>query len=363
MYVAGSKHKSESPILSAITQYTIDNSQEVNLCFVLPSEESIKKNKKRLESNLVYKYLKESRFFQYSQFILDQNLEEYLSQLDNSSTAALVCSPDYKHLNHSQKCLDKGINTLIMKPAVCDLTEFKELTENHKRSTGKCFVEHHKRFDPQIKSLKKLVSNSENLKVQDIVIEYGQPYVVANEIFERWDTVSDPFTYIGCHYVDLIAHLFDAKVDSVDVFSSKLNELITFDRNADCVQVVIKWSSYKYGDFISYLSCNWIEPTGSDAVSRQSMNILTNKWRIELDQKCRGIKLTKNLVSQINPHYIFESSDKDSFEAAGYAIESIKGFIEYSLLGKTSFESVACTLDQNYATIKAIAYVRDSFSK
>ena len=363
MYVAGSKHKSESPILSAITQFTIDNLQEVNLCFVLPSEESIKKNKKKLESNHVFKYLKESRFFKNSRFIIDQDLEGYLSKINNSSSAALVCSPDYKHLNHSQQCLDHDINTLIMKPAVCDLHEFRELMESQKRSSGKCFVEHHKRFDPQIKYLRKLISNSKNLKVQDIVVEYGQPYVVANEIFKRWDRVSDPFTYIGCHYVDLIAHLFDAQIESVEVFSSNLDEFISFNRNADCVRALIKWSSDKYGDFISYLSCNWIEPKGSDAVSRQTMNILTNKWRIELDQKCRGIKLSENFVSQINPHYIFESSSQDGFEAAGYAIESIKGFIEYSLLGKSGFESVACSLEQNYATIKALEYIRDSFAR
>ncbi len=363
MYVAGSKHKSESPVLSAVTQFTIDNQEAIILCFVLPSEESISRNKQKLEENLVYKYLKESRFLIQTQFILDQDLEDYLSKQSNSSTAALVCSPDYKHLNHSHKCLDRGINTLIMKPAVCNLDEFKKLKEHLKKSDGKCFIEHHKRFDPQIKTLKKLINNTEDLKVQDIVVEYGQPYIVANEIFKRWNSVSDPFTYIGCHYIDLITYLFKAKISSINIFSSKVSELIKFKRNADCVQVVIKWSSYKCGDFISYVSCNWIEPTGSDAVSRQTMNILTNKWRIELDQKCRGIKFTKDIGKQINPHYIHESLNEDNFEATGYAIESIKGFIEYSLYGKSSFESFACSLEQNHATIEAIEYVRNSFIK
>ena len=61
MYVAGSKYKSESPVLSAITQFTIDNQKNIKLFFVLASKDSIERSKEKLKANKVYSYLKKSK--------------------------------------------------------------------------------------------------------------------------------------------------------------------------------------------------------------------------------------------------------------------------------------------------------------
>ena len=171
--------------------------------------------------------------------------------------------------------------------------------------------------------------DSEKLKIHEIVIEYGQPTSVVNKVFSTWDNISDPFTYIGCHYVDLISFLFNASPKKVEFSFNKEESLIKAPTKADVVHGKIFWISDDFGEFCSNIFANWIEPSGSDAVSRQQLSILTNKWRFEGDQKRRGLKLTDEAVKQINPHYINEifSHETNQYYASGYAIDSILGFL------------------------------------
>ena len=137
---------------------------------------------------------------------------------------------------------------------------------------------------------------------------------------------------------------------------NKEKSLIKAPTKADAVHGKIFWESDDFGNFYSNIFANWLEPSGSDAVSRQQLSILTNKWRFEGDQKKRGLKFTDKEVKQINPHYINEifSYESNQYYASGYAIDSILGFLINCESQSELFEMNSCTIQDSRQTMEVL---------
>jgi len=327
MYVAGSSHKSEGPVLAAIAMLRLRYNLPFELTIILPSQSSIDRALVTLSSNHAHKALTSENVKLSFQTSCD---DVWNSACQSQIRICVVCSPDYHHYAHAKWALQKSADVLVVKPAFQDANEHKQIIELESQSRGRCFVEYHKRWDPQFIYLRNKIIAAESLDVEELIVQYGQPTFVPMGIFARWSSCSNPFSYIGVHYVDLIAYLFDAKILDVDFRWHKRSTTVTRDTLADHVTSIIKWEHPRGDTFDSYIHCNWLERTGSSAISRQNMDILTNHWRFEGDQKARGLSFTETCLNDINPHYILEEIELGGYRASGYAIDSILGFLCYA---------------------------------
>jgi len=119
---------------------------------------------------------------------------------------AVVAMPDNLHYEVVLHALRHGQNVLCVKPLVLkyeQAAEIEKLAAQQGRFVG---VEYHKRFDRR-----SLVARRSYALGQFGAFVMGEaklvePYYYRFSNFQNWFTCdrTDPFTYIGCHYVDLV---------------------------------------------------------------------------------------------------------------------------------------------------------------
>jgi D-galacturonate reductase len=120
--------------------------------------------------------------------------------------AVVVAVPDHLHYETVKAALEAGQHVLCVKPLVlrhAQATELEALARERGLFVG---VEYHKRFDRR-----SLVARRDYRLGRFGAFAMGEakliePYYYRSSNFQNWFTVdrTDPFTYIGCHYVDLV---------------------------------------------------------------------------------------------------------------------------------------------------------------
>ncbi|MBI3831132.1 MAG: Gfo/Idh/MocA family oxidoreductase [Planctomycetes bacterium] len=163
----------------------------------------------------------------------------------------VVALPDQMHYPAIKEVLRHEQHVLTVKPFVLTHKEAVEL-EGIAREKGLLIgVEYHKRFDDRA-----LIARRRYREGQFGEFKIGQAHLIEKHYymhsnFQTWCTCenSDAFTYIGCHYVDLVAFVTGLKPVSVSVYSKpqpwpngKLGYLWTDARvlweNGACLNVI-----------------------------------------------------------------------------------------------------------------------------
>ncbi len=133
---------------------------------------------------------------------------------------AIVALPDHLHREAVLTALRAGQHVIAVKPLVLCAAESVEI-ENEARSRGLFVgIEYHKRFDDR--SLMARMRYREG-KFGEFKLGSAcllEKWYYRNSNFQNWCTVdnSDAFTYIGCHYVDLVAFITGLQPVSVSVY-------------------------------------------------------------------------------------------------------------------------------------------------
>ncbi|HVV70285.1 MAG TPA: gfo/Idh/MocA family oxidoreductase, partial [Verrucomicrobiae bacterium] len=145
-------------------------------------------------------------------------------------------------------------------------------------------VDMHKRYDP------------DHLRIcGELKHQIGEPlYGVAflEEPIElplrrfKWAQQSDPFSYVGSHWVDLICHYFGSNPVSLTAVGQK-KRLVQDGVDAyDAVQVRV--------DFANGLSMHfhnhWITPADFEGPVNQGHELVGTRGKIESDQQYRGLR-------------------------------------------------------------------------
>ena len=131
----------------------------------------------------------------------------------------VVATPDNLHYAVVKYALEHDQNVLCVKPLVLkyeQAVELEKLAVEKGRFVG---VEYHKRFDRR-----SLVARRGYRLGQFGAFMMGEakliePYYYRHSNFQNWFTCdrTDPFTYIGCHYVDLVYFITGLKPVEVSV--------------------------------------------------------------------------------------------------------------------------------------------------
>jgi predicted dehydrogenase len=142
----------------------------------------------------------------------------------------------------------------------------------------------HKRYDP------------DHLRIRAELLQkighplYGtafleEPLQVSTSTF-KWVEQSDPFSYVGPHWVDLIYHYYGSKPISLTAVGQK-KRLRRYGINAyDAVQVRVDFAN---GMSINFQN-NWITPQDFEGPVNQGHEIVGADGKIESDQQYRGLR-------------------------------------------------------------------------
>jgi predicted dehydrogenase len=178
----------------------------------------------------------------------------------------------------------------------------------------------HKRYDP------------DHLRIRDDIAKrigeplYGTAYLeepleVSTSTF-KWVEQSDPFSYVGPHWVDLIYHYFKSKPVSLTAVGQK-KRLAREGINAyDAVQVRVDFAN---GMSINFHN-NWITPKDFEGPVNQGHEIVGTDGKVESDQQYRGFRWWNEGGGSrtSNNHFTRDVKRADGSKAyVGYGVDSI----------------------------------------
>ena len=224
----------------------------------------------------------------------------------------------------------------------------------------------HKRYDP------------DHLRVRDDIQKrigeplYGTAYLeepleVSTSTF-KWVESSDPFTYVGPHWTDLIYSYYRSKPASLTAVGQK-KRLIRDGINAfDAVQVRV---DYENGMSINFHN-NWITPPEFEAPVNQGHEIVGADGKVESDQQNRGFRWWNagGASRTANNHFTRDVARPDGTRSyIGYGVDSLT----VGLVAICAIKFQGATLDSvaslyptaedariTTAIVHAAAIVRDS---
>lgn len=144
---------------------------------------------------------------------LNEPPEQLFPELYREAIAALppgnlvvVAVPDHFHEPVIRAALQHGQHVLSVKPLVLQYSQAVEIERMAHEAGLFVGVEYHKRFDRRALDARGLYREGRFGQFRCGEGKLVEPYYYRHSNFQNWFTKenSDPFTYIGCHYVDLV---------------------------------------------------------------------------------------------------------------------------------------------------------------
>ena len=277
-----------------------------------------------------------------------------------------VATPDNLHTPVIMAALRKGVHVITEKPMCLLIHEADEIVELAERRNLIVAVDMHKRYDPDHLRIRDEIKNRIGEPLYGVAY-LEEPLEVSTSTF-KWAEQSDPFSYVGPHWVDLIWHYYHSKPVSLTAVGQK-KKLIAEGINAyDAVQVRV---DYANGMSIHFHN-NWITPPDFEGAVNQGHEITGTEGKVESDQQYRGLRFWhKGGGSRtVNTHFTREISrlDRDGKTSVGYGVDSLIAGLA-GICRRKFFKSSRESLSEVYPTaedgrltvavIHAAAIVRD----
>ncbi len=144
---------------------------------------------------------------------LDRPREQMFPGLYKDAIAAMapyqlvvVAVPDHAHYPVIREALSHDQHVLSVKPLVLKHAQAVEIEQTARQRGLFVGVEYHKRFDRRALEARLQYRRGRLGEFRCGEAKLVEPYYYRHSNFQNWFTKenSDPFTYIGCHYVDLV---------------------------------------------------------------------------------------------------------------------------------------------------------------
>jgi predicted dehydrogenase len=231
-----------------------------------------------------------------------------------------VATPDHLHTQPILAALAKGVHIITEKPMCLSIHEADQIIELARAKNRIVAVDMHKRYDP------------DHLRVRDDIQKrigpplYGtafleEPLEVSTSTF-KWVESSDPFSYVGPHWVDLIYSYYRSKPASLTAVGQK-KRLVRDGINAyDAVQVRVDFDN---GMSINFHN-NWITPPDFEGPVNQGHEIVGADGKVESDQQYRGFRWWNQGGGSrtSNNHFTRDVARPDGSRAyVGYGVDSL----------------------------------------
>jgi predicted dehydrogenase len=245
--------------------------------------------------------------------------EDVLGDFPDLDVMAVV-TPDHLHTEVTLAALRNGTHVVMEKPMCLSIEEADEIIQLADEKGLVVCVDMHKRYDP------------DHLRVQhDLSTRIGEPLygqAVLEEPLEvststfKWAEQSDPFSYVGPHWTDLIYNYFRSKPVALSAVGQK-KRLVRDGINAyDAVQVRVEFEN----GMSVYFHNNWITPVDFEGPVNQGHEIVGTDGKVESDQQYRGLRFWYNGGGSrtVNNHMTRDVRRPDGSDAyIGYGVDSI----------------------------------------
>lgn len=136
---------------------------------------------------------------------------------------AVIALPDHLHFDAAMAALEADQHLLVVKPLVLKASE-AEVIEREARSRGLFVgIEYHKRLDDRSLMARRKYRTGDFGEFRLGTAWLMEKWYYRHSNFQNWCTTenSDAFTYIGCHYVDLVHFITGLLPVSVSVYGIK----------------------------------------------------------------------------------------------------------------------------------------------
>ncbi len=232
----------------------------------------------------------------------------------------VIATPDHLHAAPILSALERGIHVITEKPMCLYLDEARRIAELAKSSNLIVGVDMHKRYDPDhLAAFKQILPQLGSPIFVRGVLE--EPLEVSTKTF-KWVEESDPFTYVGIHWVDVFCHYLQLEPLSLYAVGVKKRLREEFGKDAfDATQVVV---THTDGTVVSYEN-NWLTPADFEANVNQESALVGAYGKIESDSQYRGLRYwIENKGSRTsNTHFFREVERPDgSTVHIGYGKDS-----------------------------------------
>jgi len=238
----------------------------------------------------------------------------------------IVATPDHLHTAPIMAALRNGTHVVAEKPLCLSVQEADEiiaLAETRGLIVG---VDMHKRYDPDHKRIfgELLEGLGEPIYARGVLEE---PLEVSTTTF-KWVEHSDPFTYVGIHWVDLFMHYLQLEPLAVYAVGQKKRLRREFGKDAfDAVQAVV---THRNGLTIIYEN-NWLTPADFEGPVNQESHLVGTRGKVESDSQYRGLRYwIENKGSRTsNTHFFRKVRRPDgSYASLGYGKDSLVDCLE-----------------------------------
>jgi len=231
-----------------------------------------------------------------------------------------VATPDHLHTPVILAALGRGSHVLTEKPMCLSIHEADQIVELAQAKNLIVSVDMHKRYDPDHLRIR----NEIKIRIGDPL--YGvayleEPLEVSTSTF-KWAAHSDPFSYVGPHWVDLIWHYYHSKPVSLTAVGQKKRLAREGIQAYDAVQVRVDFAN---GMSIHFHN-NWITPPDFEGPVNQGHEIVGTDGKVESDQQYRGLRFWyKGGGSRtVNTHFIRAiARPEGGTTCVGYGVDSL----------------------------------------
>jgi predicted dehydrogenase len=233
----------------------------------------------------------------------------------------LVATPDNLHTAPIVAALENGTHVVTEKPMCLDLTEADDIIDLSAANNLIVGVDMHKRYDPDhLRIFTELSADlGEPIYARGVLEE---PLEVSTQTF-KWVEESDPFTYVGIHWVDLFMHYLKLRPLAVYAVGQKKRLRAEFGKDAfDAVQTVVTHTS---GLTIIYEN-NWLTPPDFEGPVNQESQLVASRGKVESDSQYRGLRywVESKGSRTANTHFFRKVRRPDgSLASVGYGKDSL----------------------------------------
>ena len=254
-----------------------------------------------------------------------------------------VATPDHLHTQPILAALAKGVHVLTEKPMCLTIHEADEIIELARAKNCVVAVDMHKRYDPDHLRIRDDIQNRIGAPLYGTAY-LEEPLEVSTSTF-KWVESSDPFSYVGPHWTDLIWSYYRSKPVSLTAVGQK-KRLIRDGINAyDAVQVRV---DFENGMSINFHN-NWVTPADFEGPVNQGHEIVGADGKVESDQQYRGFRWWNQGGGSrtSNNHFTREVVRPDGS----------KGYIGYGVDSLTVGLVAICQIKFAQATLDAVAHL------
>lgn len=245
--------------------------------------------------------------------------EEVLAAFPDLDVMA-VATPDHLHTAPILAALRRGVHVITEKPMCLTLTEADEIIDAAVEKGLIVAVDMHKRYDPDHLRIRDDIQNRIGTPLYGTAY-LEEPLEVSTSTF-KWVEDSDPFSYVGPHWTDLIWSYYKSKPVALSAVGQK-KRLVRDGIDAyDAVQVRVEFENGLSMNFHN----NWITPADFEAPVNQGHEIVGADGKVESDQQYRGFRFWNagGGSRTSNNHFTREVVRPDGSKGyLGYGVDSL----------------------------------------